>query len=175
MRKAPGTAGRPARGTLIRLYDEDGAEVPQGETGRIFVGNAMSIESYTSGAGKETAGDLVATGDLGRLDDDGRLYVAGREDDMVVSGGENVFPQPVEEVVAALPGVADVAVVGVPDEEFGQRLRAVVVRGPGGDVDADAVRDAVRARLGRHYVPRDVVFADSLPRTGTGKVLRRLL
>ncbi len=154
-----GSVGRPPFGTTVRLFD-----------GRIFVGNDLLVE----GMDKEMRDGLMATGDLGRFDDDGRLYVVGREDDMIVSGGENVFPQPVEEAISALPGVADVAVVGVPDEEFGQRLRAVVVRSDP-SLTEDAVRDAVRARLARHYVPRDVVFTDALPRNAAGKVLRREL
>ncbi|HEU0132941.1 MAG TPA: AMP-binding protein [Mycobacteriales bacterium] len=163
LREAPGSVGRPPLGTRVEIVDADGG------TGRIFVGNALMADM----PGREVRDGLMATGDLGRFDADGRLWVVGREDDMVVSGGENVFPRPVEEALAALPGVADVAVVGVPDEEYGQRLRAVVVRAPGARLTADDVRDAVRARLGRHYVPRDVVFADALPRNAAGKVVAR--
>jgi fatty-acyl-CoA synthase len=167
LRAAPGTVGRPPVGTEVRLVDEaDGV-------GRIFVGNGLLIEGYTTGGGKEVRDGLMATGDLGRWDAEGRLYVVGREDDMIVSGGENVFPGPVEEVLSALPGVADVAVVGVPDEEWGQRLAAYVVRVPGSALTADDVRDAVRAALARHYVPRDVTFVDTLPRNAAGKVVRR--
>jgi fatty-acyl-CoA synthase len=158
IRAAPGTVGRPPAGTTVEVHDEAGRALPAGETGRIYVANAMSLQPYT--------------GDLGRFDADGRLYVAGREDDMVVSGGENVFPGPVEDVLSALPGVADVAVVGVADEEYGQRLRAVVVRAPGAALTEDDVKAAVRAALARHYVPRDVVFTDALPRNATGKVVR---
>jgi fatty-acyl-CoA synthase len=168
LREAPGTVGRPAFGTEVVLVDErDG-------TGRIFVGNPLTIEAYTSGESKETRDGLMATGDLGRFDGQGRLYVVGREDDMIVSGGENVFPAPVEDVLSALPGVADVAVVGVPDEEFGQRLRAVVVRADGA-LTEDDVKAAVRDRLARHYVPREVTFVDALPRNPAGKVLKREL
>ncbi len=172
IRSAPGTVGRPPAGTTIRLLDAYGDPVLPGETGRIFVGNTAQIEGYTTGGGKEVRDGLMATGDLGRLDADGRLFLVGREDDMVVSGGENVFPGPVEDVLSALPGVADVAVVGVPDEEFGQRLRAVVVRTPGAQLTEDDVRAAVRDRLARHYVPRDVVFTGAIPRNATGKVDR---
>jgi acyl-CoA synthetase (AMP-forming)/AMP-acid ligase II len=166
LRAAPGSVGRPPFGTEVRLVDEtDGV-------GRIFVGNGLLIDGYTGGGGKEVRDGLMATGDLGRFDEEGRLYVAGREDDMVVSGGENVFPGPVEDVLSALPSVADVAVVGVPDEEFGQRLRAVVVRAPGAALGEDDVRAAVRGALARHYVPRDVEFVESLPRNAAGKVVR---
>ena len=169
LREAPGSVGRPPYGTSVELVDAD-----ESGTGRIFAGNGLTIEAYTSGESKETRDGLMATGDLGRWDDDGRLYVVGREDDMVVSGGENVFPGPVEDLLSAHPGVADVAVVGVPDEEFGQRLRAVVVRADA-SLTEDAVRDAVRAGLARHFVPRDVVFVDALPRNPAGKVLKREL
>ncbi|HEX8003350.1 MAG TPA: AMP-binding protein [Mycobacteriales bacterium] len=164
LRAAPGTVGRPAFGTEVVLVDE------RNGTGRIFVGNGLVIDAYTSGESKETRGGLMATGDLGRFDDEGRLYVVGREDDMIVSGGENVFPAPVEEVLSALPGVRDAAVVGVPDEEFGQRLRAYVVAD---GVTEQDVKDAVRERLARHYVPRDVVFVVALPRNAAGKVVKR--
>jgi fatty-acyl-CoA synthase len=167
LRAAPGSVGRPPYGSTVRLVDEvDGV-------GRIFVGNDLAIEAYTSGDKREARDGLVATGDLGRFDADGRLYVVGREDDMVISGGENVYPGPVEDVLSALPEVADVAVLGVPDEEFGQRLRAVVVLAPGATLTEDDVRAAVRGALARHYVPRDVVFADALPRNDAGKVLKR--
>jgi len=153
-----GSVGRPPFGTTVTIRGPGGEPLPPGEVGAIHVENAMSLQSRT--------------GDLGRLDEDGRLYVVGREDDMVVSGGENVFPRPVEEVLSALPGVADVAVAGVPDEEYGQRLVAYVVRSAG-TLTEDDVRAAVRASLARHYVPRDVVFLDAIPRNAAGKVVKR--
>jgi fatty-acyl-CoA synthase len=135
----------------------------------------MLFEGYTGGGGKEILDGFMSSGDLGHLDAAGRLFVDGREDDMIVSGGENVFPQEVEEVILHMPSVADAAVVGVPDDEFGQRLRAAVVPAPGAAPTADEVRDHVRANLARYKVPRDVVFLDELPRNATGKVLRRVI
>jgi fatty-acyl-CoA synthase len=175
LRAAPGTVGRPMRGALVQLLDEHGEPVPQGEVGRIFVGNPMSFSGYTSGGDKDRVGNLVATGDVGRFDDAGRLFVEGRDDDMIVSGGENVFPGQVEELLLARPEVGDVAVVGVPDEEFGARLVAHVVAADGASVDSDALRAHVRESLGRIYVPRAVVVHDELPRNATGKVLKREL
>ena len=175
LRHAPGTAGRPARGTVVRLYDEAGRPVLQGDTGRIFVGNALLFEGYTGGGSKDRLDGLMATGDVGHFDPAGRLFVAGRDDDMIVSGGENVFPQEVEEALMSHPAVGDVAVVGVPDAEFGQRLRAFVVPAGGARVEPEELRDHVRARLARFKAPRDVVTVDALPRTGSGKVLRREL
>jgi len=144
-------------------------------TGHVFVGGGMVFEGYSGGGTRETAGGMMNTGDLGHLDGQGRLFIDGREDDMIVSGGENVFPQEVEEVLRRHPDVADVAVVGVEDAEFGQRLRALVVPRAEATLTEDDVKLHVRSSLERYKVPRDVVFLDELPRTATGKVLRRRL
>jgi fatty-acyl-CoA synthase len=117
----------------------------------------------------------MASGDVGHLDAEGRLFVDGRDDDMIVSGGENVFPGEVEDLLLRHPAIADAAVLGVDDERFGQRLRAVVVRRPGAALTEDEVRAHVKARLAGYKVPRDVEFRDGLPRTTTGKVLKREL
>jgi acyl-CoA synthetase (AMP-forming)/AMP-acid ligase II/uncharacterized membrane protein len=179
MRRAPGTAGKPARGSIVRLYDEQGREVPQGQTGRIFVGNAMLFEGYTGGGSKDQVNGLMATGDVGRFDETGRLFVEGRDDEMIVSGGENVFPKEVEDVLAAHEAVAEAAAIGVQDEQFGQRLRAFVVLRSGRQgaepTLADALKDHVKSNLARYKVPREIVFLDELPRTSTGKVLKREL
>jgi fatty-acyl-CoA synthase len=172
---APGTAGRPPRGTVLKLLDENGVVVPTGERGRIFVGSSMLFEGYTGGGGKEVVEGLMSTGDVGRLDDGGRLMVEGRDDDMIVSGGENVFPEEVEDCLVSHAGVREAAVVGVADKEFGQRLRAVVVRVPGSEVDSEALTEHVKAHLARYKVPREILFVDELPRNATGKVLRRSL
>jgi fatty-acyl-CoA synthase len=175
MRRAPGNSGRPTRGTIVRLYDERGRPVPQGETGRIFVGSAMLFEGYTGGGSKDRIDGLMATGDLGRFDEAGRLFVEGRSDEMIVSGGENVFPQEVEEVLAGHDAVAEAAAIGVDDEKFGQRLCAFVVLQQGRKASEEELRDHVKANLARYKVPREVVFVDELPRNPTGKVLKREL
>ena len=175
LRAAPGTAGRPPRGTIVKLYDEEGREVPQGDTGRIFVGNEMMFEGYTGGGSKEVINGLMATGDVGHFDRGGRLHVDGRDDDMIVSGGENVFPAEVEDLLAGHAAVADVAVFGVDDEEFGQRLKAVVVKRKGKQVSEKELKDYVKSNLAGYKVPRDIEFVDGLPRTATGKVLKREL
>ncbi|NEA36131.1 AMP-binding protein [Streptomyces sp. SID13031] len=170
---APGTAGRTPVGCQVRLYDDADQLVEQpGTTGRIFVGNGLSFAGYSGGGQKDTIDGLLSTGDLGHLDAGGRLFVDGRDDDMIVSGGENVFPIEVENLVEAMPGVAEVASLGVPDEEFGQRLRLYVVLADGATLDSDTIRNHVRENLARYKVPRDVVFLDELPRTATGKVYR---
>ena len=173
---APGTAGTPPRGTQVRLFDDDENEITTpGRPGRIFVSNEMVMDGYTSGDGKPMLGGLIATGDVGYLDTQGRLFVSGRDDDMIVSGGENVFPREVEDLLADHPAVDDVAVIGVPDQQYGQRLRAFVVLKEGATLTEDQVREHVRDNLARFKVPRDVVFVDILPRNATGKVLKREL
>jgi fatty-acyl-CoA synthase len=176
LRAAPGTAGTAPHGTRVRLFDDQDAEiVAPGETGRIFVSNEMVMDGYTSGDDKTMLDGLIATGDVGYLDTHGRLFVSGRDDDMIVSGGENVFPREVEDLLAEHPAVDDVAVIGVPDQEFGERLRAFVVLKPGAQLSEEEVRAHVRENLARFTVPRDVVFVDVLPRNATGKVLKREL
>jgi acyl-CoA synthetase (AMP-forming)/AMP-acid ligase II len=175
LREAPGTAGRPPRGTVVKLLDDDGAEVPPGATGRIFVGNEMAMEEYTGGGGKQVVAGLMSSGDVGQFDRQGRLFVAGRDDEMIVSGGENVFPREVEDLLSGHEAVAEVAVIGVADEEFGQRLRAFVVVESGREPSADELKDHVKANLARYKVPREIVFIEELPRNATGKVLKREL
>jgi acyl-CoA synthetase (AMP-forming)/AMP-acid ligase II len=175
LRAAPGTAGRPPRGTVVKIVDEHGAEVPQGETGRIFVGNEMVFEGYTGGGNKQVLEGLMSSGDVGHFDADGRLFVDGRDDEMIVSGGENVFPREVEDLLADRDDIQEVAVVGVPDEDFGQRLRAFVVPVPGAEPTGDELKDHVKRNLARFKVPREIVFLDELPRNATGKVLKREL
>jgi fatty-acyl-CoA synthase len=175
LRSRPGTAGRPPRGTIVKILDEHGHELPPEHVGRIFVSNGMVFEGYTGGGDRERVGTLVSTGDVGHFTEDGLLFVEGRDDDMIISGGENVFPAEVEDLLHAHPAVADCAVVGVPDDEFGQRLAAYVVRRDGAPLDEATVRDYVRDRLARYKVPRDVTFLESLPRNATGKVLKREL
>jgi fatty-acyl-CoA synthase len=175
LRAAPGCAGRPPLGTVVKILDDDGREVPQGRTGRIFVGNGIPFDGYTGGGSKEVIDGLMATGDVGRFDDGGRLFVDGRDDEMIVSGGENVFPREIEELLAAHPAVLEVAAVGVPDPEWGQRLVVHLVRRDGAELTEDEVRDHVRVNLARYKVPREVRFVDELPRNPAGKILKRTL
>jgi fatty-acyl-CoA synthase len=178
LRSSPATAGRPPRGTVVKLLDGAGGEVEAGHPGRIFVGNDVLFSGYTGGGSKPVVGGLMATGDTGHLDDRGLLFLDGRDDDMIVSGGENVFPGEIEELLLEHPGIAEVCVVGVADPQWGQRLRACVVPASsvsGAAVTADDVRDLVRGRLASFKVPRDVIFVDELPRNATGKVMRHHL
>ena len=175
LRAAPGTAGRPPRGTVVRLVDENGREVQQGEVGRIFVGNEMAFEGYTGGGGKEALDDLLCSGDVGHFDQAGRLFIDGRDDEMIVSGGENVFPREVEDLLADHEAVVEVAVIGVEDEEFGQRLKAFVVTVADAEVSESELKGHVKANLASYKTPREIEFMDELPRNATGKILKREL
>ena len=172
---APGCVGRVVRGAVIRIIGPDGRELPVGESGRIFVGHMLEFEGYTGGGDKERIDGMVSSGDVGHLDAEGRLFIDGRDDEMIISGGENVFPREVEDLLALHPGVLEAAAIGVADEKFGQRLRVFVVPADGATLSADEVRQYVRDNLARYKVPRDVVFLDELPRNPTGKVLKREL
>ncbi len=175
LRTAPGTAGRAPRGTVVRLYDEHGHEVPSGEVGRIFVGNEMSFEGYTGGGGKDAIDGLLSSGDVGHIDSAGRLFIDGRDDEMIVSGGENVFPREVEDLLADHEAVVEAAVIGVEDAEFGQRLKAFVVVNEGVEISEEDLKAHVKEHLAGYKAPREVEFVDELPRNATGKILKREL
>ncbi|GAB5900492.1 AMP-binding protein [Mycolicibacterium mageritense] len=173
LRHDPRTAGRAPVGCAVRLYDSAGIEVTEpGVIGRIFAGSDVSFGGYTDGRTKECIGGLQSSGDVGHFDSTGRLYIDGRDDDMVICGGENVYPLEVENLINGHADVDEVAVIGVSDADFGQRLKAYVVRVDGSTVSADEIKDYVRANLARYKVPRDVEFLTRLPRNATGKVLR---
>ena len=175
LRMAPGTAGRPPYNTVVRLYDEQGNPSAKGAHGRIFVGNSMLFGGYTgkSGGTKEVIDGLMSTGDVGSFDEHGLLFVEGRDDEMIVSGGENVFPAEVENALSRHDSVHEAAAIGVPDEEFGQRLRAFVVTID--EVSESDLKDWVKQQLARYKVPREIIFMDELPRNATGKILKREL
>jgi fatty-acyl-CoA synthase len=173
IREAPTSVGKPMLGCRIKIFDDDGREVPAPGTGRIFVGAATQFEGYTGGGTKEFIDGLMASGDVGHFDDKGRLYIDGRDDDMIVSGGENVFPVEVEELLVTHPAIVEASAVGVDDEEFGKRLCAFVVTVEGAEVSEAEVKQFVKDNLARYKVPREVVFLDELPRNPTGKVLKR--
>jgi fatty-acyl-CoA synthase len=175
LRAAPGTAGRVVRGATVSILDDQGKRLPNGKTGRIFVGNGSQFDGYTGGGGKEVIDGLMSIGDVGYFDSEGRLFVEGRDDDMIISGGENVFPREVEDLLSDHADVLEAAVIGVADDDFGQRLRAFVVLREGASLDESAVKELIKARLARHKVPRDVVYLDEIPRNPTGKVLKRVL
>jgi fatty-acyl-CoA synthase len=168
------TAGKVVRGSVVKIYDDDGKkELPVGESGRIFVGNTSQFEGYTGGGGKDEVDGLMASGDVGHFDENGRLFIDGRDDEMIVSGGENVFPAEVEDMLARHESISEAAAVGVDDEKFGQRLKAFVVLKDGAELSEDDIKKYVKENLANYKVPREVVFIDELPRNQTGKVLKK--
>lgn len=175
LRAAPDTAGRPAGGTEIRILDSDFNELPAGEVGTIYVRNDTQFEGYTSGTTKDFHAGFMSSGDVGYLDEAGRLFVVGRDDEMIVSGGENVYPIEVEKTLAAHPDVAEAAVIGVDDEQYGQRLAAFVVLNPGAGATVDTLKQHVRENLANYKVPREITVLDELPRGSTGKIQRNEL
>ncbi|UCZ91901.1 AMP-binding protein [Gordonia sp. WA4-43] len=175
LRTAPETAGRPLAGTSVRILDDDDREVPVGEVGRIVVANNSGFDGYTSSDTKAFSDGHMVSGDVGRFDENGLLFVVGRDDEMIVSGGENVYPLEVELVIGALDEVVEVAVTGVDDDRFGQRLVAHVVRAPEAQIGEEDIQRHVREQLAGFKVPRDVHFLDELPRNATGKILKREL
>jgi acyl-CoA synthetase (AMP-forming)/AMP-acid ligase II len=175
MRAEPATAGKPPWATVVKIFDDRGKELPQGESGRIFVGNSLLLEGYTGGGNKDMIDGLMSSGDVGRFDADGRLFVEGRDDEMIVSGGENVFPKEVEDCLARHEAVVEVAAIGVDDDQFGKRLRAFVVLRDGATTSEDELKAHVKDNLARFKVPREIVSLHELPRNATGKVLKREL
>jgi acyl-CoA synthetase (AMP-forming)/AMP-acid ligase II len=173
LRAAPGTSGPAPPGTSLRILDEDGNDRPSGESGEIYVANEMLLEEYTGGESEDTVDGHMSTGDLGHIDKEGRLFVEGRSDDMIVSGGENVYPEEVEEALQQHDSVSEAAVVGVQDDEFGERLKAFVVTE--GQVSEDDLKSHVKENLAKYKVPREVEFVDELPRKPQGKVDKQQL
>jgi acyl-CoA synthetase (AMP-forming)/AMP-acid ligase II len=179
LRDAPETVGRPVAGCPVRIFDKRDRPVGPRVTGRIFVGGELAGEGYTGGSGAEKAKAVVenmtSTGDMGYLDNEGRLFIVGREDDMIISGGENVYPRAVENALAEHPAVVDNAVIGVPDERFGQRLAAFVVAKPGSGIDPTTLREYLKGKVSRFEQPRDIHIVDTIPRNPAGKVVRKEL
>ena len=175
LREAPETVGRPVAGCPVEILDENDSPVGPHVTGRVFVGGGLTFDGYTGGGGKDVVAKMTDTGDMGYFDEAGRLFIVGREDDMIVSGGENVYPSAVENALGEHPDVADNAVIGVPDEDFGQRLVAFVVARPGADIDEAKLREYLKDKVSRFEQPRDITLVAEIPRNPTGKVLRNEL
>ncbi len=177
--RKPGSCGRPYGGIELKVVDDDGVEQPAGEAGELFVRTALAIDGYHRMAEQmpELPGDegWKSVGDVARLDDEGYLYICDRKTDMVITGGMNVYPAEVEAALHAHPDVADAAVIGVPDDEWGERIHAVVVPEPGREPDAQALDAFVAERLAGFKRPRSWELRSELPRTESGKLLKRVL
>lgn len=179
-RAHPGSVGKAVEGIDLKIAAEDGSQAARGETGEICVRSSLTPYVSYHGAedltGRLRSGDYVATGDLGYLSDDGHLHVTGRKTDMVISGGVNIFPAEIEAALAVCPGIADSAVFGVPDPEFGERLVAMLQRDQTPEKpDARTVREFLLRKLASFMVPREIHFCRELPREDTGKIRKRLL
>ncbi|CDO31442.1 long-chain-fatty-acid--CoA ligase FadD2 [Mycolicibacterium porcinum] len=171
----PSTVGPVVKGITVKIIDDNGKELPQGQVGRIFVRNTFPFKGYTGGGGKQIIDGMLSSGDVGYFDEHGLLYVSGRDDEMIVSGGENVFPAEVEDLISGHPDVIEATALGVEDKEWGARLKAFVVKAEGASLDEDTIKTYVKEHLARYKVPREVVFLDELPRNPTGKILKREL
>jgi fatty-acyl-CoA synthase len=175
LRRAPTTAGRRALGVRVEILDGHGQSAANATVGRIFVASSARFDGYTNGHSKEVLNGLMSTGDMGYFDEHGRLFVVGREDDMIVSGGENVYPSEIEELLSSDERIAEAAVVGIDDDRFGQALKAVIVVAPNRHVDVQELKELIARQLAKFKVPRIFEFVDALPRNATGKILRRQL
>ncbi|HET7669434.1 MAG TPA: AMP-binding protein [Burkholderiales bacterium] len=175
----PGSVGRPLGQGVVKILDDHGRELPPGEIGLIYCRQpAYPDFTYTNNAEARRALErdgLWCVGDMGYLDAAGYLYVADRRSDMVISGGVNIYPAEIEAALMTMAGVADCAVFGIPDAEFGEALAAAVQLRPGERADADRIQAFLRERIAGYKVPRVVTFHDSLPREDSGKIFKRLL
>ena len=171
MNKHRKTVGRPVPGIEVSVFSKEGEKLPSNEVGELYIKSNLLFEGYTSGESKDEREGYMSIGDLGRMDDDGYLFIEGRADDMVVIGGENVYPVEVEEVIESMSGVDEAAVLGITDEEYGEVLAAFVV----GSVSEDDVISNCKEELASYKVPKRVEVLEELPRTSTGKVLKREL
>ncbi|MCX7167116.1 MAG: AMP-binding protein [Rhodocyclales bacterium] len=175
-RKA-GSAGKRVGNAEIRILDDAGRSLPSGEIGNIYVHQpAYSDFTYHGNEAARRAVEhdgLVSVGDMGYLDDEGFLFICDRASDMVISGGVNIYPAEIEHVLITLPGVADCAVVGIPDEEYGEALAAQVVAEAGATLDAETIRANLGERIAGYKVPRRIDIVTALPRDDNGKVLKR--
>jgi fatty-acyl-CoA synthase len=181
LQSSPGlllSAGRPLVGTEVRIVDDDDRDLPVGRIGQVLVRGPQMMTAYwrrPEATTEALRGGWMHTGDAGYVDGEGFLYLTDRLHDMVISGGENVYPREIEEILGQLDGVLDAAVIGVPDKRWGEAIKAIVVRQPAAHLTEDAVIAHCRTLLARYKCPKTVDFVDALPRTATGKVLKREL
>jgi long-chain acyl-CoA synthetase len=164
--------------THLRILDDEGNDVPQGEVGELTISSPYLFSGYLNlpeQTAKVTRGDWVVTGDLARFDEEGYVYLVDRKNDMIISGGENVYPREVEEILLAHPAVAECGVAGVPHPYWGEQVTAFVVLRPGMNASAEDLMTACREKLSRYKVPKEIKFLEKLPRNTMGKVLRRAL
>jgi fatty-acyl-CoA synthase/long-chain acyl-CoA synthetase len=179
--RKPGSCGRPAPMVEVKLFDDDGREVTgigPDHPGELFVRSASVFADYYKQHDKYQAdmrGDFHTVGDIAYRDDEGFYYICDRKKDMIISGGMNIYPAEIEAALEAHPDIYEAAVFGIPSEEWGETVHAVVVTREGSPVTADDVKAHARAQLANYKIPRSVSFMDELPKTGSGKILKREL
>ncbi|HHD64027.1 MAG TPA: long-chain fatty acid--CoA ligase, partial [Desulfobulbaceae bacterium] len=177
----PGSIGKESAGTdLVKILDEDGNEVPRGEVGELYSRGPMLFDGYyklPEVTAEAFVGEYFSAGDMARRDDDGYYYLVDRKKNMIITGGENVYPSEVESVLAAHDAIFDLAVIGLPHEKWGEQVSAVIILKDGKTATAEELKDFARAQLAPYKCPKDIIFisADEMPRTGTGKILHRIL
>jgi fatty-acyl-CoA synthase len=174
----PGTVGKALAGNQLRIVDEGGHEVPVGQVGEVYAKNGMLIRGYhgnREATDEATRNGYLSVGDLGRMDDEGYLYLASRKHDMIISGGVNIYPREIEHQLLEHPDIVDVAVVGVPDQRWGEAVKAFVVRRRGSSLSESEIEAHCRQGLADFKRPRHIAFVEELPRNPTGKVLKREL
>ena len=173
-----GSCGKPFFHTEVRLVDDDGRDLGPEQKGEILLRAPNMMKGYWNRP-EDTAAAIVDgwlhTGDIGRMDEDGYLYIMDRKKDMIISGGENIYPAEIEDALRRHPKIADVGVIGYPDEKWGESVKAILVLREGESLTEAELIEWCRARIGRFKVPKRVIFADALPRTPTGKILKRVL
>lgn len=178
LRSKKRSVGRPVRDIDVRICDSDGIELPTGSVGEIYLRSPTLFSGYYNDpekTAKAFRGDWFSLGDMGRMDDDGYLYLVDRSQDMVISGGENIYPSEVEDVLQHHPAISDVAVFGVPDPKWGEALKAAICLRPGHKVTVEELTAYCAEYLADYLKPRSYDFVDELPRNPTGKILKRVL
>jgi acyl-CoA synthetase (AMP-forming)/AMP-acid ligase II len=176
--RKPGSCGKPYGGIQLRIIRDDGTDAPIGEPGELFVSTTLAMDGYhrTGEQLSEIAGsEWKSVGDVAYVDDEGFVYICDRKKDMIISGGVNIYPAEIESVLYGHPQVLDVAVFGIPDDEWGERVHAIVQAKPGVTLDLDELRAFVDERIGGYKRPREYEVRDELPRTDSGKLLKRVL
>jgi long-chain acyl-CoA synthetase len=177
----PGTVGRAVRGVSLEILDDNGNRLPPNEPGLVYMtveGPSFEYTGDKAGAEKAFRGKQFTLGDVGYLDEDGYLFICDRAKDMIITGGVNVYPQEIEGIIAGHPAVVDVAVIGIPNDEWGEEIKAVVQPAANVTPGPALVRDLVawcRDRLAAYKCPRSIDFRNELPRTDAGKLLKRRL
>jgi len=176
--RKPGSCGKPALGNDIKLLDEDKNEVPTGEVGVMYIKSPFLLDEYYKNPKATQANyhnGYFTVGDMARADEEGYYYIVDRAVDMIISGGVNIYPAEIEEVLYGHPGVFDVGIIGVPDSDWGERIVAYVVPKPGATITEKEIQEYVARKVASYKKPKEVYFVPELPYSPSGKLLKRVL